>query len=364
MAIAIVLLIAAASAALSRDAPVRGAGEEVPVGEAESIAAIVATIEAIVNAAAATGQRPVTRDAHAKGHGCVRADFDVAPDLSPALRVGVFAQPRRYSAWIRFSNGNGAPHDDHDGDGRGMAIKLLGVEGPKLLSDEANATTQDFVMINYPTFFVRNAADYVVFTKLSQTNQAGEFFRTRPHEAAISAAIAAKRVDSVFEQRYFSMTPYRLGTQTIKFSAIPVVCRSGARIEPSQDPPPVGDPDYLRDGMASWLNTRDACFRFAVQLREDPKAMPVEDPTIVWDETESPFLTVASIRIPKQVFNTADQQEFCENLSFTPWHSLAEHRPIGGMNRLRQAVYQEVSILRHKLNGAARTEPNDKDAIP
>jgi hypothetical protein len=31
--------------------------------------------------------------------------------------------------------------------------------------------------------------------------------------------------------------------------------------------------------------------------------------------------------------------EECEAMAFSPWNALAEHRPMGGINRLRRAVY-------------------------
>ncbi len=337
--------------------------ESVAAGEADATRTITAKIEQIVNAAHTGGERPVRRDAHAKGHGCVKAEFSVVPDLSSELRQGVFAEPYVFSAWIRFSNGNGTPHDDHTGDGRGMAIKLTCVAGPKILDDEMDATTQDFVMINYPVFFVRNAADYVTFTELSGAGKAGEFFKSRPHEADISNAITSRTVDQVLEQRYFSMTPYLLGRRYMKFSAAPVACGSGAAIKPSTAPAPVGDPDYLRNRLKAVLGEKDACFDFAVQLQTDSATMPVEDPTIEWHEGKAPFVKVASIRIPRQQFDSAAQQMFCENLSLTPWHALATQRPAGGINRIRKIVYQAVSKLRHELNGAPRAEPTGNETF-
>jgi hypothetical protein len=331
--------------------------EMIPVAEADATKTIVHIIEEQVNAAAAGGARPVTRDAHAKAHGCVIADVTVLPGLPKELREGVFAKPRSFRAWIRFSNGNGTPQDDHIGDGRGMAIKLTGVGGRKILAGESMANTQDFVMINYPVFFTRNAADYVIFQKLAAANKAGEFFRDHPHERQISEAITSRTIDQVFEQRYFSMTPYALGRHYIKFSALPIVCGSGIPITPSSASPPVGNPNYLRDGMTGWLKDKDACFNLAIQLQTDPAVMPVEDPTIEWDERKAPFVDVASIRITKQQFDSVAQRTFCENLSYTPWHSLAAHHPVGGINRIRKVVYETISKLRHRLNKAPRAEP-------
>ena len=83
---------------------------------------------------------------------------------------------------------------------------------------------------------------------------------------------------------------------------------------------------------------------------------------MLWDEARSPPIEVAMIRIPRQRSDGAAQQAFCENLSFTPWHSLPEHRPIGGINRVRKAVYLAVSTLRHRLNQAPRVEPTAVEA--
>jgi hypothetical protein len=49
--------------------------------------------------------------------------------------------------------------------------------------------------------------------------------------------------------------------------------------------------------------------------------------------------------------------EFGDNLSFTPWHALSEHRPLGGIQRARRVVYETISKLRHGLNNAPRKEP-------
>lgn len=334
--------------------------ETIPPGEASAIQTIVSTIQQIQKALYGAGQRPALRDAHAKAHGCVEATFRVRANLAARLRQGVFREPKTYSAWIRFSNGNGTPRDDHSGDGRGMAIKLMDVEGTKIPAGGEQERTQDFVMINYPVFFVRNAADYVEFTNLSGGNKANQFFASHRHEAEISAAITAKKIHGVFDERYFSMTPYLLGTRAMKFSAIPVQCASGSPIKASSAQIPAGGPTYLRDGMSDWLKEKDACFHFAVQFQRDPKTMPIEDPTILWDEKQAPFEMVADIRIGRQIFDTPERNSFCENLSYTPWHALPEHRPLGGINRVRRSVYEEISKLRHGLNHSPRVEPSSQ----
>jgi len=83
--------------------------------------------------------------------------------LPPALRVGVFAQNQSFPAWLRFSNGGSDPNvPDTKGDIRGMAIKLMGVPGKKLLPTQADARTQDFVMMNNREFYIEGLKDYVI----------------------------------------------------------------------------------------------------------------------------------------------------------------------------------------------------------
>jgi len=335
--------------------------ELIPANEAADIRAVIGTIEGAINGEYAVGVRPALRDAHAKSHGCVKGDFSVDANLPDVLRVGVFAEPHKFTAWMRFSNGSGTPHDDASGDGRGMAIKLTGVQGPKILIGEADAQTQDFVMINYPSFFIRNVADYVPFTSLSLQGRSSEFFATHQHEKSVVDAITSMSVDNVFDERYFSMSAYLLGDKYMKFSTKPVDCVSGATIVGTTNPAQNTDPNYLREGMVNWLNAKDACFKFGIQLQTNPAMQPVEDPTIVWNESDAPFVDVASIRIPKQNFDSDAQQAFCENLSFTPWHALPVERPVGGINRLREGVYEAISELRHKLNIASRVEPTGNE---
>jgi hypothetical protein len=91
--------------------------------------------------------------------------------------------------------------------------------------------------------------------------------------------------------------------------------------------------------------------------------MPVEDVTVEWPESLSPFVTVAKLRIPQQDISGDDNLEKMDALSFTPWRVTAEHLPLGNIMRLRKEVYRHSSILRHKLNHQNRTEPGSADQV-
>jgi len=321
--------------------------EEVPANEDAATQQIVQMIEESVRAEAKNGL--ARRGAHAKAHGCVQAEFRVLDNLPEEARVGIFREPRAYPAWIRYSNAFGKMQDDSVGDARGMAIKLMGVE-------RSESGTQDFVMINHPVFLVRNAADYVEFQKaLSEDSPVKFFFPSlnpfnfRLHEFGIAIAIRSTKVANPLDSRYWSTTPYLFGDTEMKFSA--------RHCGPASPFIETTSPDFLRENMQKHLAETEACFDFLVQLRKLPTEMPIEDPTIEWSEKDAPFIPVARITIPAQAFTSPEQLAFCENLSFTPWHAIPEHRPLGGINRVRKTVYDTISRVRHELNGDKRLEP-------
>jgi hypothetical protein len=338
------------------------AAERVPPGEEQAIRRVLElTREKFEHDYAWV--RPALRDQHPKPHGCVRAEFVVDADVPADLRHGIFAAPRTYPAWIRFSSSFSPPRSDDKRDAHGMAIKLMGVAGPKALAAERDATTQDFVLANNPVFFCRNASDYVALATNASQGHFMKFFvfpRPRPRELRNMLGATQKRVTNPLRTRYWSQTPSALGPYAVKYSATP---RPTAASVPGRRPQ-AWDDNELRAVMARELAAGEALFDFMVQRQADPETMPVEDPTIPWSERRAPFRKVATIRIPSQAFTSKAQRDFGENLSFTPWHALPEHRPLGGINRIRGVVYEAISELRHEMNDAPRAEPAPSDGPP
>lgn len=338
-------------------------GERVSPGEDALNREIAALSVAVLKKQGVGDKRLTTRDVHAKQHGCVRATFAIEKDVPEEYRAGIFADPgKEYAAWIRFSNGSPKVQDDRKGDARGMAIKLMGVPGDKLLENEKQAQTQDFVLINHDAFFIKDSRDYAEFFKLLEkgSNPAWFFFGRLPWRwteftAARRIAKNGKKVTNPLFSRYFSMTPYALGGKNVvKYSARP--CSEsfdgGNHF--------AGSPDYLRLNMKRSLEVSSgtaACFQFMVQKRAEPATMSVEDSRIPWDQGKSRFIPIATIAIPAQEFSSEEHMRFCENLSFTPWHGLPAHRPLGNINRTRKVVYETISAYRHEANHAIRREP-------
>lgn len=339
-------------------------GERAWPGEQEATQSIAEAIAMKIESAHAAGERPARRDAHPKAHGCVRATFEVEATLAPELAYGMFQPGARHPAWIRFSNGASDPaRPDGEGDARGMAIKLMGVPGPKLVADESG--TQDFILINHPVFFIDDPLRYAAF--FQRLNSSNPLVRLSAPLALgmrgllIAREIGASQIANPLFEQYFTMVPYQLGVdaskRAVKYSARPCHPR-----ENGPDPDAAQDPDSLRKAMRATLGQGDACFEFLVQPRTS-SSMSVERSTIEWNESEAPFRRVAVLSIPQQTFDRPAQDEFCENLSFSPWHARTDQRPLGGVNRVRRVVYDTISRTRHELNGAPRHEPTGDETF-
>jgi hypothetical protein len=331
-------------------------GENLYPDEKALASQIADSIEKSIRAKYATGL--AHRDVHTKAHGCVLAQFRISDELPRNLAQGIFIPGNSYRAWIRFSNGaQDVSQADSKGDARGMAIKVMGIPGEKMLENEREATTQDFVLINHPVFFANNPQSYLsLLEKTSSTSYLDKL--TIPFALGLKGSLIAwetgrSTIANPLETRYWSMVPYQLGLdaehQAVKYSVKP--CTTGSDSIPHNP-----GADYLRDALRTSLQAGDACMMFLVQPRTSSR-MNVEDSMTEWKESAAPFYQVATITIPRQRFDTPEQNTFCENLSFTPWHSLPEHRPLGVTNRLRKIVYDRISQVRHDMNGVPRQEP-------
>ena len=321
-------------------------GEALPPGEAEALGQIVRAIEDRVREAARHG--PARRDAHTKAHGCVRAEFRVLDTVPPALRAGIFAEPRRrFEAWVRFSNGSGTPGNDAEGDGRGMAIKLLGVAG-------SPSGTQDF-LLDQPSGVLRPRRGGLrgfpeSFAALAVLR--AELQPLRP--AHSGSADRRARSPSQEVRNPLSVPLLEHDALCLRRSRLQVLRPAAAAVLPAhrgrraQLPPRQHGAPPRRSGSALRVHGAAADRRGCDADRGSAHRVG-----------RSGLALRAGRRRhhPAAGFRHAERDAFGENLSFTPWHCLEAHRPLGGINRLRRTVYETISRLRHELNGAPREEP-------
>jgi hypothetical protein len=235
----------------------------------------------------------------------------------------------------------------------------MGVPGEKLLDDERY--TQDFLGISCPTFTTPNVKENLKLQKQIGA-RTPVFYFLKPFDSHLldmtMQALYARMNTSPLEVRYWSCVPYLCGEgQAMKYSVQP--CSSEKTRVPWNPPA-----DWLRQSMAGKLAAGGVEFDFALQLQRDPRSMPIENASVEWPELLSPFVPVAKVRIPEQAFTSPEQLAFARQLSFNPWHSIAEHRPLGNQNRARRLIYSELSRLRQSMNREPHTEPNGSESFP
>lgn len=329
--------------------------EQIPADEAGMTQDVIQTAVRIVDQHR-EGTRYL-RDAHAKAHGCVKAEVKVLPELAQSLRQGVFSEPgKTWQAMIRLSNGNAYPQFDSMRDARGMAIKLFDVPGKQLLENRQHQHEQDFVMFSHPNFFVSDVAEYRqnVAAQADGKKVMAFFPGSDPRtwqirHLLIALATLSPPPKSPTETTYFSVSPYKFSEANAKFRVAPAPDNCPAYTLPRQNQ---DLPNFLRSALTQQLSTDrvPACFVLQIQRQDANRYMPIEDTSIEWRERDVPFETVAHITLPPQDFDTPALNLACDNLSFNPWFGIEAHRPIGGINRLRKAVYEAVSDYRHSQN--------------
>lgn len=374
--------------------------ENVPVDEIENIdetAAIGVSLQDKRAQNDETQHGILLRGVHPKSHGCLKAEFTINNDIEEKYRVGLFSHPGKvHEAWIRFSNASVLREDDlkandkgeRQNGSRGMAIKVMDVDG-KMLSQDDGRNNQDFLMINTPMFAFANVRDYLRLERILARDplgadpkayfipavlaQLGEPKEGEPAEvtgkrkflrdivtkdpllnslsnedlkgtfasAKIAALISSKVVRNPIQVQYFGAAPFLFGSgQAMKFSVAPCVSTEQSPFEKITPDNP--SKDYLHEALAQSVNCgEDICFNFMIQTRSiNTDNLNIEDATTTWPGEETGYINVATITIKvPQTPQATDELEHCEKLAFNPWHSLVDHQPLGGINRLRRKVY-------------------------
>src|SRR5262249_10562572 len=155
--------------------------------------------------------------------------------------------------------------------------------------------SQDFLMGNYPEFFVSNAADYLELTeKLKEGRPLSYFLGLNPLQWRLRAmknmALSMLApVRSPLAIQYWSQTPRLVGQVAVKFSLRPRGFNGSAAADRSSR-------DFLRETMSAHLRRNSAVFDLLAQIQVNAGTMPLEDPTVRWDESRSPYAKVASLR--------------------------------------------------------------------
>lgn len=317
------------------------------------------------------------RAVHAKSHALLSGEMTVLGDLPQELAQGIFAKPGRHPVALRFSTTPGDLLDDNVSTPRGVALKIIGVEGARLPGSE-NATTQDFLMVNGPAFAAPTAKAFLKNLKLlaSTTDKAPG--------AKIVFSTALQAVEKVIEafggksstvvslgghpethilgETFFTQAPMLYGPYMAKLSLMPV---SPDLADLKGKPVDLrGHPDGLREAVNDFLDIYDAEWELRAQLCVDLEKMPIEDASVEWPEDLSPFISVARIVVKSQTgWSPAQSVKMDDGMAFSPWHGVEAHRPLGSIMRVRKMAYEMSAKFRSERNARKVEEPTKRDAM-
>lgn len=298
------------------------------------------------------------RSVHAKGHALVTGTLTVADGLPEELAQGLFAQGGEFPVTMRFSTNAGDIMDDSVVLPRGCAIKIE--------TDRAERGSQDFVLVNGPAFAAPDPKAFLGNLKLlSRTTDKAEGLKKAMSavlrgteraleavglESAMAKTMGGQPSTHPAGDTYYSQTPFRYGAYVAKVALKPVSANLTSRTDAPVSV--TGRPDALREDLNEAFLEADSVWELQVQLCTDRDAMPIEDASKAWDESESPYRTVGRLTVPHQSGWENGVSEPREGeLLFTPWHCLDEHRPLGGVNRARRGIYEMSAEFRAKFNG-------------
>lgn len=326
--------------------------EIVPEGEAARLEALAEQLRELQRRTSQKTGRP-GRALHRKQHLGVEATLEIASDLPPHARHGLFAKPGQYRCYARFSNGAGRRQGDGAPDVRALAIKVLGVGGKKVIPGLEDATTQDFLHNHTPVSPFKTADEFVAFVLAAAGGPLlllPRFARKVGFGRAITLIRAILSGNQPFPsyagRRLYGMLPIRFGPYAVRTALLPV-----------GDPQPGrgrGE-DALAEDLALRLKEGPLAWDLAAQFFVDEARTPIEDASVDWKESDAPFVRLARLELPRQdVTSEHGRQvsELVETLSFDPWHALVEHRPLGHLMRARNHAYR----LSTQERGAAPEE--------
>jgi hypothetical protein len=300
------------------------------------------------------------RGGNSKTHGIVRGELIVRENLPAHLAKGVFAEPRSYPAFVRFSGPGPYITPDIDDVGfMSISVKLMDVPGQKLLDEER--FTQDFLAVCTATFVTPDIRANAQLQRTSLQNaQIYHFLNLHdPHVLdLVMQGLWTKTQSSPLEAPYFSCVPYLMGEgQAMQYSFWPTTKQRTPIPRLPFRPPD----DYLRLALEQTLAAQDVELEMRVQVQTDTFRMPIENAGVLWPESLSPRVPVATLRLPRQALNHQVALQMARRLSFNPWHCIAEHRPLGNQSRARKVMYATLSEVRHRMNAEPHWEPTPED---
>ncbi|MEP7306123.1 MAG: di-heme-cytochrome C peroxidase [Acidobacteriota bacterium] len=344
--------------------------------EAADISEIAQGILILQSRFAREQRRPLARGTHAKGI-CARAElkiFDVANTvrdraLAARLARGLFAHPGVYPAVVRFANGQSHVFPDSTRDVRALSFAVQvppGVVAP-------DAARLDYAMNNATTFPINDARAFATLIR----------FATAPSKfkgllrvlggrfpAFLRAVLRGRQqtrpATRAYQQiRYWSCVPFRHGPdEAVKYSATPALDNPAHPLQ--------HEPDCLQNELLRHLSEDEEMSSFDISLqfldaermthwgrRRDPSFW-IENASIEWKETESPFYPVARLTLlPNSQFSPGEAE--AQHIDVTE-NSTPDCAPLGSINRARWGA--ESASRKARLDGSGASAATSTAAVP
>ena len=278
------------------------------------------------------------RTLHRKQITAAHGILEVLDGLPGFARHGLFAHPHDYDVWVRLSNGGMDQGPDNAPDIRGFSIRVFGVQGDSALGGPAKS--QDFTLINQEAFAFSGSGEFVDFVAAASHGN-GSLFKYifkrygllgAPRQLSKMIKVAGKPFGGFATEPLFSALPMANGPYAVRVRLQPAVSNGTAALEA------VGD--WALD-FSNRLARQPLHWDLQLQFYANEQLTPIEDAAVNW---ETPYSTVARLMLPQQQTSSPEGRELARQVEatvFDPWQALAEHRPLGDVQRARKVVYFE-----------------------
>ncbi|TFY97619.1 catalase [Ramlibacter humi] len=276
------------------------------------------------------------RTLHRKQLVVAHGSLEVLDGLAPYAKYGLFAEPRDYEVVVRLSNGGLDNAPDRVPDIRGFAIRVMGVQGLSALGGEA--TTQDFTLINQEAFAFPRAEEFVEFVNAASQGN-GALFRHvlrrygvlgAPKRLAGMLKTVARPFSGFATEKLYSTLPMANGPYAVRVRLVPA---------DTNGPSHLGARSDWGGDFCERLRKHPLHWDMQLQYFANEKLTPIEDASVNWP---TPYTTVARLMLPRQDPHCESGVALAREVEggvIDPWRGLAEHRPLGEVQRARKAIY-------------------------
>jgi len=277
------------------------------------------------------------RALHRKQLAAAQGTLEVLDGVPAYAKHGLFARPHDYEVWVRLSNGGLDRAPDRVPDVRGFSIRVLGVQGESALGN-GPARSQDFTLINQEAFAFRGSDEFIGFVAAAARGRGDvvkHVFRRYgmlggPLVMARVLKMAGKPFSGFATEPLYSAVPIANGPYAVRVRLLPSAANGKGEPGASQD--------WAAD-FAARLARGPLHWDLQLQYFANEQLTPIEDASVNWP---TPYSTVARLMLPPQDLRSEEARRLAEKVEasvFDPWQALAEHRPLGDVQRARKVVY-------------------------